>query len=161
MSNKSVFCIATSHAQADRIVDCLKDANFSNNSISALFPDKSTTRDFAHEKSTKAPEGAAAGAGTGAILGGVLGWLAGIGAIAVPGVGPLIAAGPIMGLLAGAGVGGRGQGQTRPPRNTRRIISRDRPLDGGAGRSVKVAWCTTAFVVIQLGKTCSLAVKLA
>ncbi len=105
MSKKSVFCIATSHAQADRIVDCLKDANFSNNSISALFPDKSTTRDFAHEKSTKAPEGAIAGAGTGGVVGGALGWIAGIGALAIPGVGPFIAAGPILAALSGAAVG--------------------------------------------------------
>jgi len=105
MSNKSVFCIATSHAQADRIVDCLKEANFSNNSISALFPDKSTTRDFAHEKSTKAPEGAVAGASTGGVVGGALGWIAGIGALAIPGVGPFIAAGPILAALSGAAVG--------------------------------------------------------
>ena len=70
-----------------------------------LFPDKSGTRDFAHEQHTKAPEGAAAGAGTGGVLGGVFGWLVGIGSLAIPGVGPLIAAGPIMAALAGAGVG--------------------------------------------------------
>ena len=64
MSKKSVFCLATSRDQAERIVDQLKAANFSNNDISVLFPDKGTTRDFAHEKNTKAPEGAVAGAGT-------------------------------------------------------------------------------------------------
>src|SRR6187200_2590036 len=105
MSKKSVFCIATSGDQAERIVDQLKAANFSNNDISALFPDKGTTRDFAHEKNTKAPEGAATGAGTGGVVGGALGWLAGIGALAIPGVGPLIAAGPIMAALSGAAVG--------------------------------------------------------
>ena len=105
MSKKSVFCIATSRAQADLIVDRLKVANFSNNDISVLFPDKGTTRDFAHEKNTKAPEGVAAGAGTGGVIGGTLGWIAGIGALAIPGVGPFIAAGPIMAALAGAGVG--------------------------------------------------------
>jgi hypothetical protein len=105
MSKKSVFCIATSRNQADRIVDQLKTASFSNNDISVLFPDKGTTRDFAHEKNTKAPEGAVAGAGTGGVIGGALGWIAGIGALAIPGVGPFIAAGPIVAALSGAAVG--------------------------------------------------------
>ncbi len=105
MSKKSVFCIATNRSQADQIVDRLKDAGFSNNDISVLFPDKDTTRDFAHEKNTKAPEGIATGAGTGGVLGGALGWLAGIGALAIPGVGPFIAAGPIMAALSGIAVG--------------------------------------------------------
>src|ERR1035441_10129814 len=95
MSKKSVFCIATSRPQADQIVDQLKSANFSNNDISVLFPDKGTTHDFAHEKHTKAPEGVATGASTGGVIGGALGWIAGIGALAIPGVGPFIAAGPI------------------------------------------------------------------
>ena len=105
MSKKSVFCITTSRDQADRIVDQLKAAQFSNNDISVLFPDKGTTRDFAHEKNTKAPEGAAAGAGTGGVVGGALGWIVGIGALAIPGVGPFIAAGPIMAALSGAAIG--------------------------------------------------------
>lgn len=105
MSKKSVFCIATSRDQADRIVDQLKTANFSNNDISALFADKGTNRDFAHEKNTKAPEGAVTGAGTGGVIGGALGWIAGIGALAIPGVGPFIAAGPIIAALSGAAIG--------------------------------------------------------
>ncbi len=105
MSKKSVFCIANSREQANRIVGELKTANFSNNDISVLFPDKGTTRDFAHEKHTKAPEGALAGAGTGAVIGGALGWIVGIGALAIPGVGPFIAAGPIVAALSGAAVG--------------------------------------------------------
>jgi len=105
MSKKSVFCIATSRQQADQIVDQLKNANFSNNDISVLFPDKDTTRDFAHEKNTKAPEGAVTGASTGGVVGGALGWVAGIGALAIPGVGPFIAAGPIIAALSGAAVG--------------------------------------------------------
>jgi len=105
MSNKSVFCIATSRGQADGIVDQLKAANFSNNDISVLFPDKDTTRDFAHEKNTKAPEGVATGVSTGGVIGGALGWVAGIGALAIPGVGPFIAAGPIIAALSGAAVG--------------------------------------------------------
>ena len=105
MSKKSVFCIAPSRGQADQIVDQLKAASFSNNDISVLFPDKGTTRDFAHEKNTKAPEGAVAGAGTGGVVGGALGWIAGIGALAIPGVGPFIAAGPIIAALSGAAVG--------------------------------------------------------
>ena len=102
---KAVFGLVDSEVQAERIVDNLKAAGFSNNDISVLFPDKAGTRDFAHEKATKAPEGAAAGAGTGTVVGGVLGWLVGIGSLAIPGVGPFIAAGPIMAALAGAGVG--------------------------------------------------------
>lgn len=105
MSKKSVFCIASSRDQADRIVDQLKNANFSNNDISVLFPDKGTTKDFAHEKNTKAPEGAVAGAGTGGVVGGALGWIVGIGALAIPGVGPFIAAGPILAALSGAAIG--------------------------------------------------------
>lgn len=102
---KSVFCIATSRQQADQIVDQLKAADFSNNDISALFADKGTSHDFAHEMHTKAPEGAVTGAGTGGILGGALGWIAGIGALAIPGLGPFIAAGPIMAALSGAAIG--------------------------------------------------------
>jgi hypothetical protein len=105
MSKKSVFCIMTSRTQADEILERLGDEGFSNDDISVLFPDKGTTRDFAHEKNTKAPEGAAAGAGTGGLLGGTLGWLAGVGTLAVPGVGPLIAAGPIVAALSGVAVG--------------------------------------------------------
>jgi hypothetical protein len=102
---KAVFGIAQTESQALRIVDQLKAAGFSANDISVLFPDKSGTRDFAHEQHTKAPEGAAAGAGTGGILGGALGWLAGIGTLAIPGLGPFIAAGPIMAALSGAAAG--------------------------------------------------------
>ncbi len=103
--SKAVFGIATTYAQAETIVDSLKIAGFSNNDISVLLPDKEGTRDFAHEKNTKAPEGAAAGAGTGGVVGGVLGWLVGIGSLAIPGVGPFVAAGPIMAALSGAAVG--------------------------------------------------------
>lgn len=105
MAKKSVFCLARDEAQAVRIVDDLKIAGFSNNDISVLLPDKSGTRDFAHEKGTKAPEGGLTGAGSGLVLGGVLGWLVGIGSLAIPGLGPFIAAGPIMAALSGAGVG--------------------------------------------------------
>src|SRR4051812_16510781 len=105
MSMKSVFCIATSQLQAEQIVERLKESNFANDDISVLFPDKATTRDFAHEKSTKAPEGAVTGASAGGVVGGALGWIAGIGALAIPGVGPFIAAGPIAAALSGAAVG--------------------------------------------------------
>jgi len=105
MSKKSVFCIATSRPQANQIVNLLKDANFSNSDISALFADNESAQDFAHEKHTKAPEGAVTGAGTGGIIGGALGWIAGIGALAIPGVGPFIAAGPIIAALSGAAIG--------------------------------------------------------
>lgn len=103
--SKAVFCIATSESQALSMVDQLKASGFGNNDISVLFPDKTGTRDFVHEQHTKAPEGAVTGAGTGGLLGGALGWLAGIGALAIPGLGPFIAAGPIMAALSGAAVG--------------------------------------------------------
>jgi hypothetical protein len=105
VADKAVFGIAKSVAQAERIANGLKAAGFSGDDISVLFPDKEGTRDFAHEQHTKAPEGAATGAGTGGVLGGALGWLVGIGSLAIPGVGPFIAAGPIMAALAGAAVG--------------------------------------------------------
>ncbi len=101
----SVFCIAKSQSIADNIVTRLKNEGFSDNDISVLFPDTSSTRDFAHEKNTKAPEGATVGAGTGGVVGGTLGLLAGIGLLAIPGVGPFIAAGPIMASLGGIAVG--------------------------------------------------------
>jgi len=106
MAKTSVFCITKTESQAIRIVDQLKAANFSNNDISVLFPDKTGTKDFAHEQHTKAPEGATTGGVAGGVLGGTLGWLVGIGALAIPGVGPFIAAGPIMAALGGAALGG-------------------------------------------------------
>lgn len=105
MGDKSVFCLARDQMQAERIVDTLKTAGFSNNDISVLLPDRGTTREFAHEKGTKAPEGAVTGASTGGVIGGVLGWLVGIGALAIPGLGPFIAAGPLMAALSGLGIG--------------------------------------------------------
>ncbi len=102
---QAVFCLARTEAQAISIVDQLKAAGFSPNDISVLLPDKTGTRDFAYEQHTKAPEGAATGAGTGGVLGGALGWLVGIGALAIPGLGPFIAAGPIMAALSGAAAG--------------------------------------------------------
>lgn len=101
----SVFCIVNSESQATRIISRLRLAGFLGNDISVLFPDTSGTRDFAHEQHTKAPEGATAGAGAGGVLGGTLGWLAGIGALAIPGLGPFIAAGPIVAALSGPAVG--------------------------------------------------------
>ena len=102
---KAVFCIAQNIDQAEIIVNSLHMAGFSTNDISVMFPDKSTSKDFAHEKHTKAPEGAAIGGSVGLGTGAVLGLLAGIGALAIPGVGPLIAAGPIMAALSGSAVG--------------------------------------------------------
>jgi len=108
MSNKNtaVFGIYANTTSAEAAVDSLISAGFRNPDISVLLPDAEGTRSFAHEKNTKAPEGTATGVGTGGAIGGTLGLLAGIGALAIPGVGPLIAAGPIMGALAGLGVGG-------------------------------------------------------
>lgn len=104
--NTAVFGIYRDYADVENAVDALKTAGYRNTDISVLFPENVGTKDFAMKKDTKAPEGAATGAGTGAVIGGGLGWLAGIGALAIPGLGPFIAAGPIMAALAGAGVGG-------------------------------------------------------
>ena len=104
--NTAVFGIYRTRMGAEGGVDALKEAGFRNTDISALLPENVGTKDFAHEKNTKAPEGATVGAASGVVVGGALGWLAGIGALAIPGIGPLIAAGPIVAALAGAGVGG-------------------------------------------------------
>ena len=108
MANKNVavFGIYKTIQSAEGAVDRLIAQGFSNSAISVLLPDDESTRAFAHEKNTKAPEGTTTGAATGGVVGGTLGLLAGIGALAIPGVGPLIAAGPIMAALAGVGVGG-------------------------------------------------------
>ena len=102
---KAVMCIVQSQATAEMIVGQLQSAGFSNNDISVLFPNKSGTKDFAHEHNTKAPEGAVAGAGAGGVLGGTVGLLAGLGALAIPGLGPFIAAGPLLAALSGAAAG--------------------------------------------------------
>jgi hypothetical protein len=104
--NTAVFGIYHDRLTAEDAVDALRDAGFRNTDISALLPENLGTKDFAHEKNTKAPEGATAGATTGAVVGGGLGWLVGIGALAIPGLGPFIAAGPIVAALAGIGAGG-------------------------------------------------------
>ena len=104
--NTAAFAIFATRAAAERAVDQLTAAGFSNQDVSVLMSDKEGSKDFATEKNAKAPEGTATGVGVGGIVGGTLGLLAGIGALAIPGVGPLIAAGPIMGALAGLGVGG-------------------------------------------------------
>lgn len=102
---KAVFCISISEFQAETIVNDLKSAGFADNDISVLFPDKTGTKDFAHEQHTKAPEGAVTGASALGVLGGALGWLAGVGLLAIPGAGPFLAAGPVMSALGGAAVG--------------------------------------------------------
>ncbi len=103
--NKAVFGLVSSESQAERIVNELQSAGFSGSDISVLFPDKKGTRDFAHEQNTKAPEGAVTGGVAGGVAGGALGLLAGIGALAIPGLGPFIAAGPILATLSGAAAG--------------------------------------------------------
>ena len=105
MSKTSVFGIVKSHSQAEQVVEGLQDSGFPVSEISVLLPDKEGKHDIGHVKATKAPEGATTGATTGGVTGGVLGLLAGIGALAIPGVGPFIAAGPIMAALSGAAIG--------------------------------------------------------
>src|ERR1043165_3150974 len=102
----AVFGLYASVDQAERAVDSLVGAGFSNADVSVLMADNQGSKDFAHEKQTKAPEGTTTGVAAGGAIGGTLGLLAGIGALAIPGLGPFIAAGPIMGALAGAGAGG-------------------------------------------------------
>jgi membrane protein YqaA with SNARE-associated domain len=101
----SVVCLAKSYDAVESIIKELRSIGIRNDDVSVLFPDTSTTQAFAHEMHTKAPEGAAAGASTGGVLGGALGWLVGMGTIAIPGVGPFIAAGPILAALSGAAIG--------------------------------------------------------
>lgn len=104
--NIAVYGIYKTRPMVESAVEELKNASFRNEDISVLFPDSGGSKEFAVEKETKAPEGAVTGAGAGAVVGGALGWLAGFGLLAIPGVGPFIAAGPIMATLAGAGAGG-------------------------------------------------------
>src|SRR4029079_379719 len=104
--NTAAFGIYPDRRHVEDGLDRLKAEGYRNTDISVLFPDNVGTKDFAHEKKTKAPEGATAGGGTGFVLGGALGWLTGIGALTIPGIGPFLAAGPIVTALAGAGVGG-------------------------------------------------------
>jgi len=104
--NTAVFGIYQTQADVEFAVDALRAEGFRNTDVSVLFPDNKGTKDFAVEKNTKAPEGTAAGATTGGVIGGVLGWLVGIGSLAIPGLGPFIAAGPIAAAVAGVGVGG-------------------------------------------------------
>jgi len=101
----SVLGLTTTRQQAETIVTALHQQGILTQNISVLFPNKEGTHDFAHENNTKAPEGAVVGAGTGGVLGGTLGLLAGIGALAIPGLGPFIAAGPLLAALSGAAVG--------------------------------------------------------
>jgi hypothetical protein len=104
--NVAVYGIYATPTEAEMAVDRLTAAGYSNEAVSVLMADAYSSRDFAHEKNTKAPEGTTVGVTTGGLVGGTLGLLAGIGALAIPGIGPLIAAGPIMAALAGLGVGG-------------------------------------------------------
>jgi len=104
--NTAAFGIFRNRSQAESAVDALKDAGFRTDDISVLLPNQQSSEEFAHEKNTKAPEGTTTGVAAGGAIGGTLGLLAGIGALAIPGIGPFIAAGPIMGALAGIGAGG-------------------------------------------------------
>ena len=104
--NTAVFGIYSDYETLETAVEALKNAGFRNTDVSLLCSENVGSKDFAHVKSTKAPEGATAGAASGAVIGGAVGWLLGIGALAIPGIGPLVAAGPIVAALAGLGTGG-------------------------------------------------------
>lgn len=105
MSNTAVFCITKSRSQTQTIIERLNLSGFVYSEISVLMPETDSNHDIGHIKASKAPEGTATGAATGGVAGGIFGLLAGIGAIVIPGVGPLVAAGPIMAALSGAAVG--------------------------------------------------------
>ncbi len=112
--NTAVFGIYSSELNAGEAVDHLRRSGFRSTDVSILYSDNVGNKDLAHEKNTKAPEGAAAGAGAGALLGGALGWLASVGLLSIPGLGPFVAAGPIMGILSGVGaVGAVGESRRR------------------------------------------------
>ena len=132
--NTAVFGIYRTREDVEVAVDELRDSGFRSTDISVLFPENVGTKDFAHEKHTKAPEGTAAGAGTGALVGGTLGWLAGIGALAIPGVGPLIAACPIVAALTGVGVGGASRRHHRGARRHGHPGIRSQALRGSGER---------------------------
>lgn len=106
----AVFAIVSNAIQAEAVVDELRLAGFANHDVSVLFPDVEGTQEFAHAKSTKAPEGAVIGASAGGLLGGMAGWVLGIGTLTLPGVAPLIAAGPIFAALGGMAIGGAAGG---------------------------------------------------
>ncbi len=148
----TVACIGTSDIVAHRILAALRDAGIPPHDISALYADSETTRRYAHELHSKAPEGAAAGASTGGVLGGILGWLVGIGSIAIPGVGPFIAAGPILATLGGAaigatvgGVAGTLVGLGIPEIEAKRLEVKIR--DGGVMIAIAAADNRTAFAI--------------
>src|SRR5215468_2046003 len=104
--NTAVFGLCASRLAAEETIENLRAAGFRSTDVSVLFPENAGTKDLGHEKSTKAPEGATTGVVTGGIAGGVLGWLTGVGALTIPGLGPFLAAGPIVAALAGAGAVG-------------------------------------------------------
>jgi|SwirhisoilCB2_FD_contig_101_620176_length_865_multi_2_in_0_out_0_1 Heat induced stress protein YflT domain/Alternative complex III, ActD subunit len=155
--NTAVFGIFPSEHDAADAVERLRQAGFRSTDVSILVADNAGSKDLAHEKHTKAPEGAAAGAGTGAVLGGALGWLAGLGSLAIPGLGPFIAAGPILSLLSGVGVGGTVGGFTGaligagfPEYEAKRYEGRIR--DGGVLLSVHCDandWTKTAKEILE------------
>jgi hypothetical protein len=103
--SQAAFCIVTTIRQASQLVTNLRDCGFANDDVSVLYSDQATTRHFTHTRSSKAPEGAAAGGGAGGVLGAAVGWLAGVGSVAIPGLGPFVAAGPVLAALGGIGIG--------------------------------------------------------
>ena len=157
MSNTAIFGIYSTARDVERAVDEMRLQGFRNADISVLFPENVGTKDFAVRKGTKAPEGAAAGGASGLVVGGALGWLAGSGSLAIPGVGPLIAAGPISALLTGAGVGGAVgalagglAGMGIPEYEAKRYEGRIR--DGGILLSVHAddsSWTKKAKVILE------------
>jgi hypothetical protein len=158
--NTAVFGIYPTQGSVESSVDALKTAGFRNTDISVLFPENVGSKDFAVKKGTKAPEGASTGAGTGAVLGGGLGWLVGIGALAIPGLGPFIAAGPIVAAIAGAGVGGAVGGITGaligmgiPEYEAKRYEGRVK--DGGIKKAKEILERTGAQDIASTGEASS------
>jgi sporulation protein YlmC with PRC-barrel domain len=100
-----VYGVYSDRKDVEKTITALRERGIASSDISVVFPNPDMSKEFAVQKNTKAPEGALAGGGTGLLIGGTLGWLAGIGTLAIPGIGPLLAAGPIVAAIAGAGVG--------------------------------------------------------
>lgn len=155
--NISTFGIYPDQGTVNDGIESLKAGGFRETDISVLFPENLGSKDFAHEKHTKAPEGAVAGGGSGAVVGAALGWLVGAGSLLVPGLEPVAAAGPILGMLSGMGAGvtlggvaGALVGAGMPEYEAKRYNGRVR--NGGILLSVhcdNVEWAKTARTILK------------
>lgn len=105
VKNIAAFGIFPDQETVNEAIETLRTAGFRQTDVSVLFPENLGSKDFAHERHSKAPEGAVAGGGSGAVLGAAFGWLVGAGALLIPGLEAMHAAGPVMGMMGGMGAG--------------------------------------------------------